>query len=141
MSTLESSVPENAGALEGEAQQPIPMLRRNTLSFAGVLFLCVAAIAPAASMLFNIPVMACQAGASVSLAFVLSSVGILLLGVSVMYFARSIASAAGFATWVRAGLGKWASFQTGWLMLGAYALFEGRFRPRLEAGSTASSPL
>src|SRR5258707_1133223 len=101
MSTLESSAPERGGTPEAQAPSSVPMLRRNTLSFAGVLFLAVAAIAPAASMLFNIPVMASQAGASAPLAFVLSSVGILLLGVSVIYFARSVASAAGFATWVR----------------------------------------
>jgi amino acid transporter len=142
MSTLESSVPESGGTPEAEAMESVPMLRRNILSFAGVLFLCVAAIAPAASMLFNVPVMASQAGASVPLAFVLSSVGILLLGVSVIYFARSVASAAGFATWVRAGLGKWASFQAGWLMLGAYALFEGALEATVGGGfDSLLSPL
>ncbi len=142
MSTLESSAPESGGTPEAEVMGSVPMLRRNTLSFAGVLFLCVAAIAPAASMLFNVPVMASQAGASVPLAFVLSSVGILLLGVAVIYFARSVASAAGFATWVRAGLGKWASFQAGWLMLGAYALFEGALEATVGGGlDSLLSPL
>lgn len=99
-------------------------LRRNALSLFAVLFLCIAAIAPAASMIFNVPVMASQAGASTPFAFVLSTIGILLLGVSVVYFSRRLSSAAGFSTWVRAGLGKGAAFQAGWLMLGGYALFE-----------------
>ena len=99
-------------------------LRRNVLSFPGILFLCIAAIAPAASMLFNVPVMASQSGASTPFVFVLATVGILLLSVSVVYFSRRLSSAAGFSTWVRAGLGKGAAFQAGWLMLGAYALFE-----------------
>ena len=99
-------------------------LRKNMLNFPMIVFLCIAAIAPAASMLFNVPVMASQAGASVTLVFVLSSLGILLLGVSVLYFARHLSSAAGFSTWVRHGLGKGAAFQTGWLLLGGYALFE-----------------
>lgn len=99
-------------------------LQRDVITFPTILFLCIAAIAPAASMLFNVPVMASQAGASVSLVFVLSGIGILLLGVSVVYFARHLSSSAGFSTWVRHGLGPRAAFQAGWLMLGGYALFE-----------------
>ncbi len=99
-------------------------LRGNALGLPAVLFLCIAAIAPAASMLFNVPVMASQAGSSTPLAFVLSSVGVLLLGIPVVLFARHLSSAGGFTTWVRHGLGTMAAFQVGWLMLGAYALFE-----------------
>jgi len=99
-------------------------LHANALGLPAILFVCVAAIAPAASMLFNVPVMASQAGAATPLAFVLSAVGVLLLGVPVVYFARHLSSAGGFATWVRYGLGRGAAFQVGWLMLGAYALFE-----------------
>lgn len=99
-------------------------LHANALGLPAILFVCVAAIAPAASMLFNVPVMASQAGAATPLAFVLSAVGVLLLGVPVVYFARHLSSAGGFATWVRHGLGRGAAFQVGWLMLGAYALFE-----------------
>ena len=102
----------------------VDRLHANALGLPAMLFVCVAAIAPAASMLFNVPVMASQAGAATPLAFVLSAVGILLLGVPVVYFARRLSSAGGFATWVRHGLGRGAAFQVGWLMLGAYALFE-----------------
>ena len=102
----------------------VERLHTNALGLPAVLFLCVAAIAPAASMLFNVPVMASQAGAATPLVFVLSAVGILLLGVPVVYFSRRLSSAGGFYTWVRHGLGSGAAFQVGWLMLGAYALFE-----------------
>ncbi len=105
-------------------QAGVDKLRKNVLNLPTIIFLCIAAIAPAASMLFNVPVMASQSGASVTLVFILSSIGILLLGVSVLYFANRLSSAAGFSTWVRHGLGKGAAFQTGWLMLGGYALFE-----------------
>ena len=105
-------------------QAPVEKLHTNALGLPALLFLCVAAIAPAASMLFNVPVMASQAGAATSLVFVLSAMGILLLGVPVVYFARRLSSAGGFYTWVRHGLGSGAAFQVGWLMLGAYALFE-----------------
>lgn len=127
MSTSEPSLPTGGEELAPSEQAELPAsqgLRRNVLSLPGILFLCIAAIAPAASMLFNVPVMASQAGASTPFVFLLSTVGVLLLGVSVAYFSRRLSSAAGFSTWVRHGLGKGAAFQTGWLMLGAYALFE-----------------
>jgi len=127
MSTSEQSLPTGGekGASSASAETPTAQgLRRNVLSLPAVIFLCIAAIAPAASMLFNVPVMASQAGASTPFVFVLSTVGVLLLGVSVAYFSRRLSSAAGFSTWVRHGLGKGAAFQAGWLMLGAYALFE-----------------
>ncbi len=132
MATSESSesneflpVPSKSGVNDVDVEQlEVDKLRKNALNLSTIALLCIAAIAPAASMLFNVPVMASQAGASVTLVFVLSSIGILLLGVSVLYFANRLSSAAGFSTWVRHGLGKGAAFQTGWLMIGGYALFE-----------------
>jgi len=120
----------------------VDRLHANALGLPAILFVCVAAIAPAASMLFNVPVMASQAGAATPLAFVLSAIGVLLLGVPVVYFARHLSSAGGFATWVRHGLGKDAAFQVGWLMLWAYALFEAALQATV-GGSLASllSPL
>jgi amino acid transporter len=127
MATSDESIPagsdQSSGDLDVE-QAPVEKLHTNALGLPAILFLCVAAIAPAASMLFNVPVMASQAGAATPLAFVLSAVGVLLLGVPVVYFARRLSSAGGFYTWVRHGLGRGAAFQVGWLMLGAYALFE-----------------
>lgn len=127
MATSDEFIPADEGESGGDInveQAPVERLHSNALGLPAILFLCVAAIAPAASMLFNVPVMASQAGAATPLVFVLSSVGILLLGVPVVYFARHLSSAGGFYTWVRHGLGSGAAFQVGWLMLGAYALFE-----------------
>jgi amino acid transporter len=115
---------EPTSATQTAASAPLHSLHRNALGLPAILFVCIAAIAPAASMLFNVPVMASQAGAATPLAFLLSAIGVLLLGVPVVYFARRVSSAGGFATWVRHGLGSRVAFQVGWLMLGAYALFE-----------------
>jgi len=115
---------EPTGATQTAASAPLHALHHNALGLPAIFFVCIAAIAPAASMLFNVPVMASQAGAATPLAFLLSAVGVLLLGVPVVYFARRLSSAGGFATWVRHGLGSRVAFQVGWLMLGAYALFE-----------------
>ncbi|GHO59218.1 amino acid permease [Ktedonobacter robiniae] len=103
---------------------PTSGLRQNALGPAGLALLCIAAIAPAASMLFNVPVIASQAGAASPLVFLLSAIGVLFLGVSVIYFASKLSSAGGFYTWIRHALGKGTAFQVGWLMMGAYALFE-----------------
>jgi len=127
MASSDDMIPATAGqdqAARDGGSISVDRLHTNALGLPAILFVCVAAIAPAASMLFNVPVMASQAGAATPLAFVLSAVGVLLLGVPVVYFARHLSSAGGFATWVRHGLGRGAAFQAGWLMLGAYALFE-----------------
>jgi amino acid transporter len=127
MASSENVIPattDRESSEHGGEAVAVDRLHANALGLPAILFICVAAIAPAASMLFNVPVMASQAGAATPLAFVLSAIGVLLLGVPVVYFARHLSSAGGFATWVRHGLGKGAAFQAGWLMLGAYALFE-----------------
>jgi amino acid transporter len=127
MTTSDTSIPMD-GSSEREPTDVRPQsahrLHRNALGLPAILFVCIAAIAPAASMLFNVPVMASQAGAATPLAFLLSMVGILFLGISIVSFASRLSSAGGFATWVRHGLGAHAGFQTGWLLLGAYGLFE-----------------
>jgi amino acid transporter len=105
-------------------QASVDKLHKNVLGLPAIVFICVAAIAPAASMLFNIPVMASQAGAATPLVFLLSAVGVLLLGRTVVYFSSRLSSAGAFYTWVRHGLGKDVGFQVAWLMLGGYALFE-----------------
>lgn len=74
-------------------QASVDKLHKNVLGLPAILFLCVAAIAPAASMLFNVPVMASQAGAATPLVFLLSAVGVLLLGRTVVYFASRLSSA------------------------------------------------
>lgn len=128
MTTSDELTPINEMQEEEERQREHPAgdgLHTNALGLPALLFVCVAAIAPAASMLFNVPVMASQAGAATPLAFLLSLLGVLPLGISIMYFAARLSSAAGFATWVRQALGPHAGFQTGWLLLGAYGLFEG----------------
>jgi amino acid transporter len=125
--TVPSSLPNMTPSPPSDVevtQAGVDRLPRNAFGLFGTFFLCVGAIAPAASMLFNVPVVASQAGAAGSLVFVLSAIAILLLAVPVVYFARRLSSAGGFYTWVRHGLGEGAAFQVGWLLIGAYSLFE-----------------
>lgn len=75
-------------------------------------------------MFFNVPNMASQAGAATPLVFLLSAIGLIALGVPIVYFSRRLSSAGGFYTWISHGLGARTAFVAGWLMLGGYALFE-----------------
>ncbi len=103
----------------------VDKLHKNAIGLPGVLYFCLAGSAPISAMLFNVPPMATQAGAATPLAFLLSGIGLLLLGVAIVYLSRRLTSAGGFYTWVRHSLGKGTAFQAGWLMMGGYALFEG----------------
>ncbi|GCF06779.1 APC family permease [Dictyobacter arantiisoli] len=105
-------------------QANVDKLHKNAIGLPGVLYFCLAGSAPVSAMLFNVPTMASQAGAATPLVFLLSGIALLLLGASIVYFSRRLTSAGGFYTWVRHGLGKGMAFQSGWLMMGGYALFE-----------------
>jgi amino acid transporter len=125
MATKDELVQGNAlkGAIDVD-QANVDKLHKNAIGLPGVLYFCIAGSAPISAMLFNVPAMATQAGAATPLVFLLSGLGLLLLGVSIVYLSRRLTSAGGFYTWVRHSLGKGAAFQAGWLMMGGYALFE-----------------
>ncbi|HVB25434.1 MAG TPA: APC family permease [Ktedonobacteraceae bacterium] len=99
-------------------------LRPNVLPWYGVLIACAACVAPMAALFFNVPGMAAQAGAATPLVFTIGAVGLLLLTQPIAYFARRLTSTASFATWIGHGLGRATGTQAGWLMFGAYSLFE-----------------
>ena len=99
-------------------------LRSNILPWYGVLIACAACVAPMAALFFNVPGMAAQAGAATPLVFTIGAVGLLLLTQPIAYCARRLTSTASFATWVGHGLGAPMGLIAGWLMFGAYALFE-----------------
>src|SRR5712664_2620821 len=116
-----------SGALVGDIdveKANVDKLHKNAIGLPGVLYFCLAGSAPIAAMLFNVPSMAAQAGATTPLVFLLSGIGLILLGVAIVYLSRRLTSAGGFYTWVRHSLGKGTAFQAGWLMMGGYALFE-----------------
>jgi amino acid transporter len=118
-----STLPAQEGDISLEDAQ-VDTLHINAVGLPAVMYYCFAGAAPMAAMFFNVPNMAAQAGASVPLVFVFSSIGLLLFGISLVYFSRRLSSAGGFYTWISHGLGRGTAFQGGWLMLGGYAIFE-----------------
>src|SRR5579872_280258 len=89
----------------------VDKLHKNAIGLPGVLYFCLAGSAPISAMLFNVPPIAGQAGAASPLVFLLSGIGLLLLGVAIVYLARRLSSAGGFYTWVRHSLGRGTAFQ------------------------------
>lgn len=91
----------------------VQVLPKNSFGIFDGFFLCLGALAPTASMLFNVPVGASQAGASIPLVFVLSAFAVLLPGITVIFFARRLSSAGDFSTWgatwpgYRSSLARW----------------------------------
>ncbi len=99
-------------------------LKENVLPLWELLFAVIACVAPMAAAVFNTAVMAGYAGATVPLDFLIGGIGLLFLIAPISYLARKLSSTAGFYTWVAHGLGNDAGFLTGWLVFGAYAIFE-----------------
>lgn len=99
-------------------------LEKNSLRLWGLLFAVVSCVAPMAAAVFNTAVMASYAGATTPLDFLIGAVGLLFLIAPISYFASRLSSTAGFYTWVAHGLGSDLGFLTGWLVFGAYSIFE-----------------
>jgi len=117
-----------AAAVEGDVDvytaQPSGQLRENVISLWVLLFAVISCVAPMAAAVFNTAVMAGYAGAAVPLDFLIGAIGLLFLIAPISYFASRLSSTAGFYTWVAHAIGADLGFLTGWLMFGAYALFE-----------------
>jgi amino acid transporter len=99
-------------------------LEKNALRLWGLLFAVISCVAPMAAAVFNTAVMASYAGATTPLDFLIGAIGLLFLIAPISYFASRLSSTAGFYTWVAHGLGADLGFLTGWLVFGAYSIFE-----------------
>jgi len=102
----------------------VDSLRKDAMSNFSVLYISLAGAAPIAAMMFNVPLMAGQAGASTPLAFLLSGLGMVAFAFVIMWFARRYSAAGGFYNFVSHALPRPVAFQAGWLMLGGYAVTE-----------------
>ena len=97
-------------------------LQAGVLSVPNGIALAAAAMAPVIAVVLNAPAAAPSAGAAVPLAFLIAFVSCLLVGNTVVQFARRLPSAGSFYTFNSAGLGPKAGFATGWLFWIGYAM-------------------
>ncbi len=115
-------------AIEGDVDVSAALassqLKKDVISLWVLLFVVISCVAPMAAAVFNTAVMASYAGATVPLDFLIGAMGLLFLIAPISYLASRLSSTAGFYTWVAHGLGSDAGFLTGWLVFGAYSIFE-----------------
>lgn len=97
-------------------------LERGVLNVPNGIALAAAAMAPVLAVVLNAPAAGPQAGAALPLSFLLAFIASLLVGNTVVQFARRLPSAGSFYTFNTAGLGSGAGFYTGWLFWIGYAV-------------------
>ncbi len=97
-------------------------LEKDVLSVPNGIALAAAAMAPVIAVVLNAPAAGPVAGAALPLSFFLAFIACLLVGNSVVQFARRLPSAGSFYTFNSYGLGKTAGFFTGWLFWIGYAI-------------------
>jgi len=97
-------------------------LKRDTLSIAGSVAMCMAFMGPATSLAFNTSPAAAGAGFALPLAIVLALIACLLVANTIAAFARKLPTA-GFAyTYNTHGFGPSGGFMSGWLLLLSYGM-------------------
>jgi amino acid transporter len=97
-------------------------LQRGVLTVPNGIALAAAAMAPVLAVVLNAPAAGPVAGAALPLSFLLAFVACLLVGNTVVQFARRLPSAGSFYTFNSRGLGPAAGFFTGWLFWIGYAV-------------------
>ena len=91
----------------GESQN-VQRLEKNVLTVPNGIALAAAAMAPVIAVVLNAPAAGPSAGAALPLSFLLAFIACLLVGNSVIQFARKLPSAGSFYTFNSYGLGKTA---------------------------------
>ena len=97
-------------------------LQRGVLTVPNAIALAAAAMAPVLAVVLNAPAAVPAAGAAMPLSFLLAFVACLLVGNTVVQFARQLPTAGSFYTFNSRGLGPAAGFFTGWLFWIGYAM-------------------
>src|ERR1700676_2945335 len=105
----------------GETQN-VHRLEKNVLTVPNGIALAAAAMAPVIAVVLNAPAAGPSAGAALPLSFLLAFIACLLVGNSVIQFARKLPSSGSFYTFNSHGLGNTAGFFTGWLFVIGYAI-------------------
>jgi amino acid transporter len=92
-------------------------LERDALGLRDVVFQGITHIAPAINVVFTLPVIAAQAGATMPLSLLLSTIVCFFIANTVAQFSRYVPSSGGYYTFVSRGLGPRFGFLTTWSYL------------------------
>jgi amino acid transporter len=97
-------------------------LRRQCLSFPEVLGQSIAGISPTSTSVLVVALVFASAGNGTWLAYLLATIGLLLIGSQINQFGKRSASPGAFFVYVGQALGPSVGFISGWSLLLAYAL-------------------
>jgi amino acid transporter len=97
-------------------------LKRNALGLPQAMAMSLAFISPTIGVIFISALIGGQAGASSPFAFILGTMGIALMALTLSEFAKRVTSAGGFYKFVTLAFGSHAGFVVGVVLLFAYVL-------------------
>jgi amino acid transporter len=95
-------------------------LRQECLSFTEILAQSVANIAPTATPVMNLALVFASAGQGTWLAYLLATVGLILVGININQFAKRSATPGSMYVYISKGLGPTSGFISGWCLIFAY---------------------
>ncbi len=99
-----------------------PTLVRNAIGLTAVVFIAITTAGPALSTDSGLVVTTSYAGGATPLAVLLGTVAMLLVAVSLGQLGKHLPSAGGLSTYAVNGLGRFAGYITGWLLVLGYVL-------------------
>jgi amino acid transporter len=97
-------------------------LRRNSLGLPSALAMSLAYISPTIGVIFITALIAGKAGIAAPFTFIIGTVGIAFMALTLAHFSTRVPSAGTFYTFISQGLGSSTGFVMGWLLFFAYAL-------------------
>lgn len=97
-------------------------LRRNSIGLPSALAMSLAYISPTIGVIFITALIAGKAGLAAPFTFIIGTVGIAFMALTLAHFSARVPSAGTFYTFISQGLGSSTGFVMGWLLFFAYAL-------------------
>jgi amino acid transporter len=95
-------------------------LRKDCLSFTEIIAQSVANIAPTATPVMNLALVFASAGKGTWLAYLLATIGLMLVGININQFAKRSATPGSMYVYISKGLGATSGFLSGWCLIFAY---------------------
>ena len=96
-------------------------LRRNVIGLPSAMAMSLAFISPTIGVIFISALIASEAGASAPFAFIIGTIGVLLMANTLAEFTKRVPSAGTFYTFAGQAAGRHVGFIVGWLLFLAYA--------------------
>jgi amino acid transporter len=97
-------------------------LRRNSIGLPSAMAMSLAYISPTIGVIFITALIASKAGVAAPFTFIIGTVGIAFMALTLAHFSTRVPSAGTFYTFISQGLGSSTGFVMGWLLFFAYAL-------------------